>query len=153
MRRLHIAVALMVGVAGAAPTASAHSVGWGIVPEVDAVVLQFSYGGGEAMAFAEVMVMAPEGQVYQKGRADRAGKFAIVLPETASDALWTAAVVDGEGHRLTASFQAGSDARVLQMRRVLGQALGGLTLGLLAAILALSVQLARARRALRQGRV
>lgn len=151
MTRLRLGVVVMVGVACAAPTASAHSVGWSIVPEDDAVVLQFSYGSGAPMAFAEVTVTAPQGLVFQKGRADRAGKFAIVVPQDVGDGLWNAAVVDGEGHKLIASFQKGSEARVVHIRHTVGQALGFLTLVLLAAILTLSALLERARKALRLG--
>jgi hypothetical protein len=135
------AIAFGIGVVCAAPIAQAHSVGWSINPEDDAVVLQFSYGGGDPMAFAEVSITAPDGHVYQKGRADRAGKFAVVLPADANGADWTVAVVDGEGHHLTAVVQAGSEARVLQVRDVLGQAMGALALGLLMATVILAVQL------------
>jgi hypothetical protein len=141
MRALLRMTAFVVGVACAAPTASAHSVGWSILPEADAVVLSFTYGGGEPIAFAEVTVTAPDGRVYQKGRADRAGKFAVVLPEDAGEAEWTAAAVDGEGHSLTASFRAGSEARVVAIRDGLGQAMGVLALILLMTSIILAVEL------------
>ncbi|MCU0802424.1 MAG: hypothetical protein MUD11_11735 [Rhodobacteraceae bacterium] len=105
MRAAFQAAVIVVGVAMAAPTASAHAVGWSIHPEEDAIVLSFTYGGGEPIAFAEVTITAPDGQVYQKGRADRAGKFAVVMPDDGINGDWTAAVVDGEGHSLTARFQ------------------------------------------------
>jgi hypothetical protein len=141
MRAGLLAAAFGVGVAFAAPTAQAHSVGWSVNPDNDAVVLQFTYGGGEPIAFAEVTVTAPDGQVYQKGRADRAGKFAVAIPTDAADNEWTAAVVDGEGHSLTARFSAGSEARIVRVRETLGQAMGVLALILLMATVVLSVQL------------
>ncbi len=141
MRAALLATVFGVGVACAAPTAQAHSVGWSVNPEDQAVVLQFTYGGGDPIAFAEVTVTAPNGQVYQKGRADRAGKFAVAMPAGAGDGEWTAAVVDGEGHSLTARFSAGSEQRVVAVRETLGQAMGVLALILMMTTVVLAVQL------------
>jgi hypothetical protein len=141
MKALILPIAVFLGVALAAPMTHAHSVGWSILPNETTVVLSFTYGSGDPMAFAEVTITASDGLVYQKGRADRSGKFAFAMPATAGEAEWIAAVVDGEGHNLTTSFQAGSEARVIARRDTLGRAMGLLALIPLMAVVVLSVQL------------
>jgi hypothetical protein len=124
MMHRHIATAILIWAAVAAQPSFAHSVGWGIEPDTEAIVLSFAYGGGDPMAFAEVTITAPDGQVYQKGRADRAGKFAVVAAPEVGDGSWTATVVDGEGHRLTATFDQGSEEQVSTLRAGLADAIG-----------------------------
>lgn len=80
--------------------ALAHGVAW-TRAEAQAVVLDFRYSDGEAMAFAEVVVQAPgHGPRTQTGRTDRNGRFAFV-PDM--DGEWSVRADDGTGHVLTAT--------------------------------------------------
>ncbi len=62
------------------------------------VGLHAVYSDGEPMAFAEVTVTAPDGEIHQEGLTDRAGAF-LFTPDTAG--TWTLTADDGLGHRVS----------------------------------------------------
>lgn len=118
-----------LGAASIVPAARAHTVGWSLDTRSSAVVLQFGYGGGEPMAFAEITVTDPDGRVYQQARADRAGKFALVAPpaETPESAgQWRVAAKDAEGHEVEAQVTPASPERAATVRASVGQMIGWL---------------------------
>lgn len=122
--------ALAVGAALLAPVASAHTVGWSVDTESAATVLSFAYAGDEPMVFADITVTAPDGRVWQRGRADREGRFAVAIPPDAGpDEAWTVKAMDGEGHALTATVTPGSAARSGEVRAATTRLIGWLALG------------------------
>lgn len=97
--------------------AQARSVGWSLDVEAEATVLRFSHAGGEPMTFADVVVTAPDGQIWQRGQADREGRFAVVLPPVPfPDGAWTVDVVGSAGEALTATVTPRSAERASEMR-------------------------------------
>ena len=90
------AVAALLASTAAAP-AHAHGVGWTREDSAATFALRFVYSSGEAMAFAAVSVSMPDGTVFQKGRADREGRFAFV-PNGPGE--WRVHADDGTGHAL-----------------------------------------------------
>lgn len=146
MRRLVCALVLAAGPALAAPAALAHSVGARIEAQPGAVVIAFAYGGGDPIAFGEVTVTAPDGRIHQKGRSDRAGRFAVAVPPgTPGD--WTVAIDDGQGHSSTLRFAAGAADRVALVQQRVAQGLGLVSLALLLATFGLGAALIRRRTA------
>lgn len=118
-------ISIALGAALSASAAVAHSVGWSIASDAQAVVVQFNYGGSDPMAFAEVTVTAPDGRVFQKGRADRNGHFAFVVPADAqTDAIWTIGVRDEEGHAIQAQVTPASPADAASAGRLSGHIIG-----------------------------
>ena len=140
---------LLTGAVTAAP-ALAHSVGWHIDTDAPVVVLRFSYAGDVPIAFAEVTVTAPDGQVYQKGRADRLGQFAVALPDAdgaVADTAWQALAEDGQGHSVTASFTPDASDAVSDIRDGIAKGVAGLALVLLICCIVLVMRLQDMRRA------
>ncbi len=97
-------LALALLLAGPLP-AFAHGAGWQIDQSQSATVYQFGYTDGTAMMFAEVTITGPDGKVWQKGRTDRAGRFALATPSQPRDGQtgshWKILVSDGMGHQVT----------------------------------------------------
>jgi nickel transport protein len=59
------------------------------------------YSDGEAMSYAKVRVLDPQGQTFQVGNADEQGNFAW-LPKTTG--TYRVVMEDGQGHRVEASL-------------------------------------------------
>ncbi|WP_404425386.1 hypothetical protein [Thalassospira australica] len=101
LRSTNLALALLL--AGPLP-ALAHGAGWQIDQSQSATVYQFGYTDGTAMMFAEVTITGPDGNIWQKGRTDRAGHFAVATPSLSRDgetgAHWRIMVSDGMGHQV-----------------------------------------------------
>ena len=76
--------------------ATAHGVGSRELDPGAARAMVFLYADGEAMAFAQVQVTAPDGTVHQSARTDGKGGFAF-LPS--GRGVWRVAANDGQGHR------------------------------------------------------
>ena len=76
--------------------ATAHGVGSRELDPGAARAMVFLYADGEAMAFAQVQVTAPDGTVHQSARTDGQGGFAF-LPS--GSGVWRVAASDGQGHR------------------------------------------------------
>lgn len=66
------------------------------------------YGDGEAMSYAKVRVLDPQGQTFQVGNADEQGHFAW-LPSTVG--TYRVVMDDGQGHRVEASLDCGAEAQ------------------------------------------
>ncbi|WP_051257768.1 hypothetical protein [Desulfovibrio cuneatus] len=83
--------------AGWGSPVQAHGLGWQSDP-APAMVVLFTYAGGEPMAYASIKVFAPnEAEVeYQNAHTDKTGRFAIV-PGAAGP--WRIVADDGMGHR------------------------------------------------------
>ena len=128
---------LAAGVTLVAPAAFAHAVGARIEPETAAVVIAFAYGDGEAIAFGDVTITAPDGRVHQKGRADRQGRFAVAVPPGATEAEWMAEIDDGQGHQSRLAFTPDSPAEAVARRDLAVNVLGALSVVLLMLSLAL----------------
>ncbi len=77
---------------------AAHDLEVTVTMAAPAVVLRATYGGAEAVSFAQVQVFAPAASAgeYQTGRTDRRGCFSFV-PETGG--AWRVVIDDEEGHR------------------------------------------------------
>lgn len=77
---------------------SAHGLDIGILRRPPAVVLSSAYSGAEPLAYAAVKIYAPgnDGEEFQSGHADAAGRFAFV-PDR--EGQWRAVVDDEMGHR------------------------------------------------------
>jgi nickel transport protein len=144
MPRPHLALAATMLLA--AHGAQAHSVGARVDPQGAAVVIAFAYGGGDPIAFGDVTVTAPDGRVHQKGRADRAGRFAVAIPPDAPPGDWTAQIDDGQGHQTRLRFAADSPARIAAIRDSTARGLGLVAVVLLLTNLVLVGLLAARRR-------
>ena len=98
MHRLsHALVALCLVAAVWRPAgAMAHGVGSRELDPGAARAMVFLDADGEAMAFAQVQVTAPDGTVHQSARTDGRGGFAF-LPSASG--VWRVAASDGQGHR------------------------------------------------------
>jgi len=88
--------------------------------------LQAVFSDGEPMAFAEVTVTAPDGEIYQEGITDRAGQF-LFRPDTAG--AWTLTADDGLGHRVTLDLTVDEEGgvEVAPQRRSPGRLSGAVT--------------------------
>lgn len=75
--------------------------------EADAVTLRFDYGIGEPMADTDVVLSSPGGEVWQRGRTDRTGRYSFV-PDTPGE--WVAVADDGQGHETRARVEIGAEA-------------------------------------------
>jgi len=75
-----------------------HGVGSRELESDRAKAMAFLYADGEPMAFAQILVHAPDqaGTVYQSAHTDRLGFFAFV---PATPGMWLVEAKDGEGHR------------------------------------------------------
>ena len=93
-------VAILAAALAAAATISpafGHGVGWAREGNDRVVTLRFVYSDGEPMMFADVTVIDPAGEVFQKAHADREGRFAFVPSKNGE---WRAKADDGTGHAL-----------------------------------------------------
>lgn len=81
--------------------AEGHGVGYRIVDNGYAVVLEFFYSGGEAMAYADVLIWSPDDDEveHQNGRTDRNGRFAFAPTR---HGVWRVEAKDGRGHKAAA---------------------------------------------------
>lgn len=93
--------------------AHAHGAGWQLTNSDNTVRYRFGYTDGTPMAFAEVVVISPDGKTWQKARTDRTGHFAFApdianAGPTANDPAgkWQIKVSDGMGHVVQLSHQA-----------------------------------------------
>lgn len=110
--RMTILVALLFAGPLVVPDlAHAHGAGWQLEGRRDAATYRFGYTDGSAMAFAEVVVTAPDGKIWQKARTDRSGRFSIATeidnaaPETEPASTWQIRVNDGMGHVVQVTHQ------------------------------------------------
>lgn len=143
--RTALAAALLSLAAGAA---LAHGAGWRVLPDAPAAVVAFSYAGAGPMAFAEVTVTAPDGRVFQKGRADREGRFAFAPPPDADpEGEWVLSAQDGDGHRTVARLKPDAARAAAVMRAGAASALGWLGVGGALAALVMGALLWERRRA------
>jgi len=140
-------VLLALPLALAAHGALGHGAGWRVLPDAPAAVVAFAYGGGSPMAFAEVTVTAPDGRVFQKGRADRQGRFAFAPPPDAEPAdPWLLTAEDGDGHRTVARVRPGVAKAAATMRAGAATAMGWLgAAGAVAALVMGAAMLQRRR--------
>lgn len=84
--------------------AHGHGAGFERESDAEAVVLRFGYSIGEPMSDTDVVVTAPDGRVWQRGRTDREGRFSL-LPIVEGD--WIALADDGLGHEVRAVITVG----------------------------------------------
>lgn len=84
-----------------------HGAGYEAVPKASSVALRFAYSIGEPMADTDIVVRAPDGEPWQRGRTDGAGYFSFVPHR---DGAWQVMADDGLGHEVRAdiSVEAGS---------------------------------------------
>ena len=101
-----VVMALTALLCAGSSTAHAHGAGWQVTDNSHTINYRFGYTDGTPMAFAEVIVIGPNGKTWQKARTDRTGHFAFgvdreTIGEDISDALsngWQIKVADGMGH-------------------------------------------------------
>lgn len=85
----------------------AHGAGYEQDTAASAVVLRFHYSIGEPMSDTDVVVTAPDGTEWSRGRSDREGRFGFVPTE---QGLWRAVADDGLGHEVRAEITVGAEA-------------------------------------------
>jgi nickel transport protein len=102
MRSILLAICLSAVMMWAAPSCRAHGVD-GYVEREEGYCVTAQYDDGEPMSYAAVEIKAPDSDiVFQKGRADRNGRF-MFQPD--GPGRWRAVVQDGMGHRLALDAQ------------------------------------------------
>jgi hypothetical protein len=87
----------------------AHGAGYEQDTAANAVVLRFHYSIGEPMSDTDVVVTAPDGTEWSRGRSDRDGRFGFVPAEPG---LWRAVADDGLGHEVRAEITVGAEGAV-----------------------------------------
>ncbi|WP_417825630.1 carboxypeptidase-like regulatory domain-containing protein [Thalassospira povalilytica] len=108
-----VLVALSVLILSEPTDARAHGAGWQAVGNENTVRYRFGYTDGSPMGFAEVIVTAPDGNIWQKARTDRSGHFAFALDQPGGDITqpqnWHIRVGDGMGHVVQLTHQSKPD--------------------------------------------
>ena len=92
-----VVLAWLLTLAGGAPQALAHGLGW----QQDfnpTITLNFVFADGEPLAYGEVSVFPPDDQEfeYQKARTDQNGFFSFRPNQSG---VWRFSGVDGQGHK------------------------------------------------------
>lgn len=108
-----VLVALSVLILSEPTDARAHGAGWQAVGNENTVRYRFGYTDGSPMGFAEVIVTAPDGKIWQKARTDRSGHFAFAPDQPGRDITqpqnWHIRVGDGMGHVVQLTHQSKPD--------------------------------------------
>ncbi|WP_336082052.1 carboxypeptidase-like regulatory domain-containing protein [Thalassospira sp. CH_XMU1448-2] len=109
--------------------AFAHGAGWQLVDSNTTVRYRFGYTDGSPMAFAEIVITAPDGKIWQKARTDRTGHFAFAVdPASETDGpagKWHLKVADGMGHIVQLSHQPDSAPNPEQTEHASSNAMQG----------------------------
>lgn len=100
------ALALTLGLVWAGP-AAAHGVS-AQTGRGPAAWVRAEYSDGEAMSYAKVRVLDPQGQTFQVGNADEQGNFAWLPTAPGS---YRVVLEDGQGHRAEASLDWRAEAQ------------------------------------------
>ena len=95
---LKMSVGLWMVLAGS--LAFAHGAGYEADVNAEVLTLRFFYSVGEPMADTEVIVEDPEGEVWQRGYTDGAGRFSVT-PN--AHGAWRVVADDGLGHEVVAA--------------------------------------------------
>lgn len=100
---------------GDAP-AFGHATSWKVDTEASPVTVHFTYTDGRPMSLSKVQVLAPDGQIYQVGNADREGYFSFLPASGYEGTDWTLKVTGEEDHEVEAVISA-SAASDINSRR------------------------------------
>lgn len=82
-----------------ASLACAHGAGYEADLDAEVFTVRFFYSVGEPMADTEVVVEDPEGEAWQRGYTDGAGRFSVT-PN--ANGAWRVVADDGLGHQVVA---------------------------------------------------
>jgi nickel transport protein len=75
--------------------------------EPGGIAVAFQYSSGEAMSYAKITVMPPDGaKTFQVGHTDRNGRFCF-YPDAPGD--WKVTADDNQGHRLPVTLPVATD--------------------------------------------
>lgn len=99
-------------------SAYSHAPSWSVDTKATPVTLRFTYTDGKAMSFSKVRVLAPDGEIFQIGNADRNGFFSFIPTRDDAtegnddEAFWTVSASGDEGHEIKAEVTAGASSDI-----------------------------------------